>query len=191
VVQGLNKKGGLFNAEDEWVMQMLCTTMERFVRESLASLSSLDQQGEKEQSIARSLMALCGVEGASVSPGDKATTRSRRSMQWDTSSQAMIDAVSCRAVEAGPATWPAMVTQNVLTWDINWVKAGQDEMLCYIQNMMSHKGLLEQCKVDEETWRRFTLTIRLNYNDNPYHNWRHGVAVMHGTFMLLHTTRYR
>ena len=38
--------------------------------------------------------------------------------------------------------------------------------------------------------RRFVLTIKLNYNDNPYHNWRHGVSVMHGTFMLLNTTKF-
>ena len=41
VVQGLNKKRGCpFNTEDECLMQNMCSTMERFVREAFGALQT-------------------------------------------------------------------------------------------------------------------------------------------------------
>lgn len=38
---------------------------------------------------------------------------------------------------------------------------------------------------------RFTLTVRKNYRNVPYHNWDHAFSVAHAMFTVLRTSKHR
>lgn len=49
-------------------------------------------------------------------------------------------------------------------------------------------GLLKRFKIGETTLRNFLFDVAANYHANAYHNFAHGVDVLHCAFMYLKET---
>lgn len=51
--------------------------------------------------------------------------------------------------------------------------------------MFKHLGLLSKFDITVENLVRFLLTVKLNYNNNPFHNWMHAWSVMHASWLMI------
>jgi len=51
--------------------------------------------------------------------------------------------------------------------------------------MFLQLGLVKKFNIEKETLYRFLITVRRNYRDVPYHNWRHAFNVSQVMFAIL------
>jgi GAF domain-containing protein len=54
--------------------------------------------------------------------------------------------------------------------------------------MFRHMTLLTRFQIDETKFASFVRRVRSKYHANPFHNWYHGVSVMHASFLIILTT---
>ena len=71
----------------------------------------------------------------------------------------------------------------------NWQWEG-DEMKYLMQVMFYELGLVDALGVDPAVLRNFINAIQENYNDNPFHNFRHGFCVTQ-MMLVLFFARHR
>ncbi|PNF20000.1 hypothetical protein B7P43_G08644 [Cryptotermes secundus] len=60
-----------------------------------------------------------------------------------------------------------------------------DEMLLAAVSMFLDLGLVKKFSIEKETLYRFLITVKRNYRDVPYHNWRHAFNVAQVMFAIL------
>ncbi|KAJ9586234.1 hypothetical protein L9F63_020143, partial [Diploptera punctata] len=60
-----------------------------------------------------------------------------------------------------------------------------DEMLLAAVSMFLDLGLVKRFNIERETLYRFLITVKRNYRDVPYHNWRHAFNVAQVMFAIL------
>ncbi|KAK3779194.1 hypothetical protein RRG08_035188, partial [Elysia crispata] len=60
-----------------------------------------------------------------------------------------------------------------------------DEMTLAAIKMFQELGLLRKFKIEHETFCRWILTVRKNYRNVPYHNWRHAFNVCQVMFVIM------
>lgn len=46
-------------------------------------------------------------------------------------------------------------------------------------------------RYDMDSLIRFTLTVRKNYRNVPYHNWDHAFSVAHAMFTVVKTSKHK
>lgn len=51
--------------------------------------------------------------------------------------------------------------------------------------MFLQLGLVKRFGIEKETLYRFLITVKRNYRDVPYHNWRHAFNVSQVMFAIL------
>ncbi len=51
--------------------------------------------------------------------------------------------------------------------------------------MFDQCQLISRFKIDVASLVRFLLTVHINYNDKPFHNWLHAWSVMHACWMMI------
>jgi GAF domain-containing protein len=76
------------------------------------------------------------------------------------------------------------------SWDIFalWGKGdeeGEANLLGTVVAILREFALLRRYDVPEQVVRLFVRKVRDKYHENPFHNWRHAVAVMQATFLIL------
>lgn len=52
-------------------------------------------------------------------------------------------------------------------------------------SMFLQLGLVKRFIIEKETLYRFLITVKRNYRDVPYHNWRHAFNVSQVMFAIL------
>ncbi|ORZ39598.1 cGMP phosphodiesterase [Catenaria anguillulae PL171] len=67
----------------------------------------------------------------------------------------------------------------------------ENEMAALIEHMFSELGLIEKFKIELPILKRFLHTIKDNYNNNPFHNFRHCFCVTQMYYGILHSTGAR
>lgn len=60
-----------------------------------------------------------------------------------------------------------------------------DEMVRGAVAMFLQLGLVKRFVIEKETLYRFLITVKRNYRDVPYHNWRHAFNVSQVMFAIL------
>jgi len=70
----------------------------------------------------------------------------------------------------------------------NW-QWEENEMTALMENMFFELGLVDHFKIDLPTLKRFLITVKDNYNLNPFHNFRHCFCVTQMMYGLLHTCK--
>lgn len=60
-----------------------------------------------------------------------------------------------------------------------------EQLGAYTILMLDHLGSVDQFEIPKENLNRFVEAVRSKYQENPYHNWYHGVAVMHFSYLIL------
>lgn len=77
-----------------------------------------------------------------------------------------------------------------LCWEFDVLDLSQEETMVFCANIItSYHGSDHIIPfVCPEKLTRFTSTIASEYKPNPYHNWFHGVDVMHSTLQLMRST---
>lgn len=60
-----------------------------------------------------------------------------------------------------------------------------DEMVRGAVAMFLQLGLVKRFQIEKETLYRFLITVKRNYRDVPYHNWRHAFNVSQVMFAIL------
>lgn len=70
------------------------------------------------------------------------------------------------------------------TWDFDTLNYSKEELELITPTFFSQLGLLQEFNVSNETFVRFTKAISDRYLDNSYHNFRHGVDVLHAVYKL-------
>lgn len=64
-----------------------------------------------------------------------------------------------------------------------------EELMAACILMLVDVGCVANNGVHPETLSRFVQAVRSNYHDHAYHNWYHGVAVMHFSYLTIITTK--
>ncbi|RKP16301.1 Pde9 in complex with Ibmx [Rozella allomycis CSF55] len=67
----------------------------------------------------------------------------------------------------------------------NW-QWEENEMTALLEHMFSELGLIEHYKIELPKLKRFLNTVKDNYNNNPFHNFRHCFCVTQMMYGLLH-----
>lgn len=62
---------------------------------------------------------------------------------------------------------------------------GPTEMVKGAVAMFLQLGLVRRFSIEKETLYRFLITVKRNYRDVPYHNWRHAFNVSQVMFAIL------
>jgi len=70
----------------------------------------------------------------------------------------------------------------------NW-QWEENEMLALMEFMFSELNLVEEFNIDVPVLKRFLQAIKDNYNNNPFHNFRHSFCVTQMLYGILHTTK--
>jgi hypothetical protein len=63
-----------------------------------------------------------------------------------------------------------------------------DQLLVCAFDMFQDLGLLDEFRINPQKLRDLIMYVRANYRDNPFHNWYHGFAVMHFSYLMLRLT---
>ncbi|XP_075221410.1 dual 3',5'-cyclic-AMP and -GMP phosphodiesterase 11A-like [Lycorma delicatula] len=74
---------------------------------------------------------------------------------------------------------------NLYSLSFDDFSLSQDEMLLAAVSMFLELGLVKKFNIERETLYRFLITVRRNYRDVPYHNWRHAFNVAQVMFAIL------
>jgi len=64
-----------------------------------------------------------------------------------------------------------------------------EELMVACCLMLRDVGCTEQNGIPDDLVGRFVQAVRSNYHDHAYHNWYHGVAVMHFSYLTLMSTK--
>jgi len=75
--------------------------------------------------------------------------------------------------------------QHLREWDFDLDSFSLGEKMQLSAVMMQDLGVLEQCSVPELKLGNLLHAISGKYHEHPYHNFTHGVHVLHGCYMLL------
>uniref|UniRef100_T1JG26 Phosphodiesterase n=1 Tax=Strigamia maritima TaxID=126957 RepID=T1JG26_STRMM len=67
----------------------------------------------------------------------------------------------------------------------------QEEMILAAVAMFKDLGLINRFNIQKETLLRWLMTVRKNYRDVPYHNWRHAFNVAQMMFALFTTAEMK
>lgn len=70
------------------------------------------------------------------------------------------------------------------TWDFDTLNYSKEELELITPTFFTQLGLLQEFSVSNETFARFTKAISDRYLDNSYHNFTHGVDVLHAVYKL-------
>eukprot|EP01135_Chromosphaera_perkinsii_P008448 Nk52_evm16s1360 gene=Nk52_evmTU16s1360 len=66
----------------------------------------------------------------------------------------------------------------------NW-KFRDEEMMYLLQHMFESLGLIEEFSIDSNTLHNFVIAVHANYNNNPFHNFRHCFCVTQMMYGLI------
>ena len=100
--------------------------------------------------------------------------------------------VTFRTLAAFPDLGSLFSSQKVevseLSWDFDCFasdKNNQEWQTNATLTMFKSLGLLQKFDISTESLVRFLLTVKLNYNNNPFHNWLHAWSVMHASWLMI------
>ncbi|KAG8249664.1 hypothetical protein J6590_015161 [Homalodisca vitripennis] len=82
-------------------------------------------------------------------------------------------------------TVPAADELNLYSLSFDDFSLNEEEMLLAAVSMFLELGLVKRFSIDKETLYRFLITVKRNYRDVPYHNWRHAFNVAQVMFAIL------
>ncbi|XP_014253887.1 dual 3',5'-cyclic-AMP and -GMP phosphodiesterase 11A-like [Cimex lectularius] len=80
---------------------------------------------------------------------------------------------------------PAADELNLYSLSFDDFSLSDNEMLLASVSMFIELGLVKKFNIDRETLYRFLLTVKRNYRDVPYHNWKHAFNVAQVMFAIL------
>ncbi|GFR94683.1 phosphodiesterase [Elysia marginata] len=99
-------------------------------------------------------------------------------------SQALPEEVQALRARQLPEHIPEISTYHFSPWAV----MEDDKPL---QCLYMFRSLFENIKYDMDDLVRFTLTVRKNYRNVPYHNWTHAFSVAHSMFVVIRTAKHR
>uniref|UniRef100_A0AC35U9Z2 Phosphodiesterase n=1 Tax=Rhabditophanes sp. KR3021 TaxID=114890 RepID=A0AC35U9Z2_9BILA len=82
-----------------------------------------------------------------------------------------------------------ILPDKVLTFPFNSLDLPEMEKPLYVVKMFDTL-FAGKIRYDRQDVVRFVLSVRMNYRRVAYHNWSHGVAVLHSMFVFLQKTNY-
>ncbi|XP_042868518.1 dual 3',5'-cyclic-AMP and -GMP phosphodiesterase 11A-like isoform X2 [Penaeus japonicus] len=82
---------------------------------------------------------------------------------------------------------PEATTWNLGSLTFDDFSLTQDQMLLAAMRMFMDLRLVHRFKIESKTLLRWLITVKRNYRNVPYHNWRHAFNVAHNMFCLLKT----
>ncbi|XP_068086058.1 dual 3',5'-cyclic-AMP and -GMP phosphodiesterase 11A [Anabrus simplex] len=74
---------------------------------------------------------------------------------------------------------------NLYSLSFDDFSLGDDDMVLAAVAMFIDLGLVKRFGIEKETLYRFLITVKRNYRDVPYHNWRHAFNVAQVMFAIL------
>jgi high affinity cGMP-specific 3',5'-cyclic phosphodiesterase 9 len=69
----------------------------------------------------------------------------------------------------------------------NW-EYEDNELVSLVMHMYNELGIPEHFQIDLQTLYNFVSKVRDNYNNNPFHCFKHGFCVFQMAFSLIHAT---
>lgn len=80
----------------------------------------------------------------------------------------------------------------ILTWSWDIFKlwdggttGGENALKAAVVGMLQQLSLLRRFAVNDKTLQHFVNAVRAKYHENAFHNWRHAVAVMQASFLIM------
>jgi hypothetical protein len=79
----------------------------------------------------------------------------------------------------------ANVDVSMLTWDLKPHEQSSDWMVDAILAMFVSSGVVRKFELELDALTHFILTVRHNYDDQPFHNFTHAFSVTHASWMMV------
>eukprot|EP00062_Callorhinchus_milii_P015136 gi/632965065/ref/XP_007898706.1/ PREDICTED: dual 3',5'-cyclic-AMP and -GMP phosphodiesterase 11A-like [Callorhinchus milii] len=101
---------------------------------------------------------------------------------------------TCSKVEVDrlkAAKIPSVSELGIANFYFNDFSLDSDGMITASLRMFMELGMVQKFKVDYEVLCRWLLTVRKNYRNVPYHNWRHAFNVAQCMFVMITTVGFR
>ncbi|OQR81090.1 hypothetical protein ACHHYP_16797 [Achlya hypogyna] len=76
--------------------------------------------------------------------------------------------------------------QSVHSWTFNVFSLSQPELVALASNLLHWAGVDAYLGVSPAALTDFCMSVAAEYHDVAFHNFRHGVCVMHVTYLVLH-----
>jgi CheY-like chemotaxis protein len=70
-------------------------------------------------------------------------------------------------------------------WTFDVESKDEGDLIKAVFSMFKNLGIVDEFKIDEKKLRTFIIEIKSNYNENPYHNFRHAVDVAQFVYCFL------
>lgn len=76
------------------------------------------------------------------------------------------------------------------TFSLDLFVCGETEKVRIVWSIFNRRGYFEKYKIEDNTFCAFVHSLRGKYNKrgNPFHNFDHGVSVMHGCHIISQNT---
>jgi GAF domain-containing protein len=190
VLQCVNSTNGQFTSEDEAALlevsanlqglQRRKDTHQRGVLQQLQSAARLQTVDDSTQEMLSNLYAFSPPRSPALfSPKKQEQTilKARTKALWSKFR------VKAKVVGKLRVT----MSQSTIDWSYAVLERTPDELVVGARTMLKEFGLIEIFSLPSEELDTFITTIKDNYLANQYHNFQHGVSVMHLVFMVLKT----
>eukprot|EP00003_Mantamonas_plastica_P031920 TRINITY_DN847_c0_g1_i1.p1 TRINITY_DN847_c0_g1~~TRINITY_DN847_c0_g1_i1.p1 ORF type:complete len:449 (-),score=139.16 TRINITY_DN847_c0_g1_i1:177-1523(-) len=82
----------------------------------------------------------------------------------------------------------SVLAESLKEFNFNVFRVHEDTMVAYLVEMFDDLGITENFHINEETLRTFCRMVRHNYNQNPYHNFRHAFDVAQTVYTIVSST---
>ena len=194
VIEALNKDGGPFDAEDEFVLETISNELRRPLRR--AALDHAFRGACRRASEDNDLSILTMLFDQKEHYADDIIIP-EPAFSDNTQEEEDDDLQSCcffpPAAAAAPHSSVESARKNcskknspltTFAWDVLSVES-ESVLMASIVSMLKKDDTLEIHRVDAERLETFLLKIRSSYHSaNAYHNFEHGVCVLHAAFVV-------
>eukprot|EP00002_Diphylleia_rotans_P031762 TRINITY_DN6614_c0_g1_i1.p1 TRINITY_DN6614_c0_g1~~TRINITY_DN6614_c0_g1_i1.p1 ORF type:complete len:863 (+),score=182.74 TRINITY_DN6614_c0_g1_i1:37-2625(+) len=170
VIQALNKAHGIFTKEDEDMLAAFS-----------AEAASVLQRKSLETAYLNLIGSTSGTDAeSSLKDMIEEYTMNKRVLKNKSRNDFSFTRFS-------PSTLSISV-EGLKDWDFDHFSYSEEELVDLIVSGFDSLGLLSQFRVEKTQLRKFVLTVRSHYQDNPYHNFIHAFSVFQSVYIMLTTT---
>jgi bacteriorhodopsin len=78
-----------------------------------------------------------------------------------------------------------VAASDLFSWDFDALNKTEEELVAIVLRVFDELKMVAAFGLSRSHLRTFVLSVRANYRENPFHNWRHAVTVLHTTYLLV------
>lgn len=78
-----------------------------------------------------------------------------------------------------------VAASDLFSWDFDALGRSEEELVAIVLRIFDELKVISAFGLSRTRLRAWVLSVRAHYHENPFHNWRHAVTVLHTAYLLL------